>query len=56
MQVKRGAQSGRDGAVRPVPLQGRGSAVPAAVPVHRALSDSFGEQSSIAWGIKGKYD
>lgn len=37
------------GAAAAVPLQGRGSAVPAAVPVPRVLSDSSVEQSSVAW-------
>ena len=35
------------GAAAAVPLQGRGSAIPAAIP--RALSDSSVEQSSITW-------
>lgn len=37
------------GAAAVVPLQGQGSAVPAAVPISTALSDSSVEQTSITW-------
>lgn len=40
------------GAAAVVPLQGQGSAVPAAVPISRVLSDSSVEQTSITWESK----